>query len=235
MATVRLVARPQSSYKSNVGPEAGAEAGNFARGSFRTGSPGGSNVAGLQEYRRAFSRQRSDTLVVNARALLEVWGLSNPRQSLIRHWGTMAEVCQDRFLPRKPHGTPGICTLIWLLLYQYPHPVTNSLPCAGALEEAWPLHTALQTWLDALPAPEVAMRLSWNGSCAYLENSHVSQDGLVECPCVDSRYFTTRPPLLPGTRLQALRLQQQLAASPGLCSQDPGPSPFLGAHSALPP
>ncbi|CAE7206556.1 unnamed protein product [Symbiodinium necroappetens] len=58
---------------------------------------------------------------------------------------------------------------------------------AEVCQEAWPLHTALQTWLDALPVPEVAM-----------------------------------PPLLPGTRLQALRLQQQLAASPGLCSQDPG-------------
>ncbi|CAE7943803.1 COX10 [Symbiodinium sp. KB8] len=88
-------------------------------------------------------------LAILQEGLFGLGRLAAQTQSLIRHWGTMAEVCQ----------------------------------------EAWPLHTALQTWLDALPAPEVAM-----------------------------------PPLLPGTRLQALRLQQQLAASPGLCSQDPGTS-----------
>ena len=75
----------------------------------------------------------------------------------------MAEVCKDRFLPRKNHGVPDVCALIRLLLYSHPLQ-TKSLPCAGTLEEAWPLHTALQTWLDTVPAPEVAMRLSWNGS-----------------------------------------------------------------------
>ncbi|CAE7772746.1 COX10 [Symbiodinium sp. CCMP2456] len=88
-------------------------------------------------------------LAILQEGLFGLGRLAAQTQSLIRHWGTMAEVCK----------------------------------------EAWPLHTALQTWLDAVPAPEVAM-----------------------------------PPLLPGTRLQALRLQQQLAASPGLCSQDPGTS-----------
>ncbi|CAE7252008.1 aglP [Symbiodinium natans] len=86
-------------------------------------------------------------LAVLQEGLFGLGRLAAQTHSLIRQWGTMAEVCQ----------------------------------------EAWPLHTALLTWLDATPAPQESM-----------------------------------PALSPDTRLEALRLRKQLAASPGLCSADPG-------------
>ena len=68
------------------------------------------------------------------------------------------------------------------------------------------------------------MRLSWNGSVLIARTEPRASrrfSGSVLASIPASLHNKTS--FLPGTRLQALRLQQQLAASPGLCSQDPGP------------